>query len=112
MKNLLYIFICFAVVSCAVLMKTDRVERVIDGDTIVLTTGERIRFARIDTPELDTRKGKRVAKWLRNRIEGKKVKIVRKGKGYYGRTIGEVYYQGVNLNDQLLETGRAVKYKK
>ena len=112
MKNLLYGFICLAVVSCAVLLKTDRAERVIDGDTIVLATGERIRFARIDTPELNTRKGKRVAKWLRNKIEGEKVKIVRKGKGYYGRTIGEVYYQGVNLNDQLLETGRAVKYKK
>ena len=102
-------------VSCGIFLsqpKEEMVASVIDGDTIVLKGGERIRFARIDTPELSTRKGRKVANWLRNKIDGKMVRIERHGKGYYGRTIGEVYYKEVNLNDELLSKGYAVKYRK
>ena len=101
-------------VSCGIFLtqsQEEMVASVIDGDTIILKGGERIRFARIDTPELNTRKGRKVANWLRNKIDGKKVLIVRKGKGFYGRTLGEVYFNGINLNDELLRTGRAVLYK-
>ena len=115
MRNILLILGVLLLMSCGVLFTqntTERVARVIDGDTIVLKGGERIRFARIDTPELNTYNGRVAAKYLRNKIEGKYVTIIREGKGYYGRTIAEVYYKGINLNNDLLRKGYAKKYKK
>ena len=50
-----------------------RVVRVIDGDTIRVTTSDRdfdfpVRFANIDAPEIDTREGVESKKWLEDWI--------------------------------------------
>ena len=50
MKHLLVLLAPLMVASSALAAPVE-VRRVIDGDTVVLTTGERVRLACMDTPE-------------------------------------------------------------
>lgn len=45
-----FLFVCFSVIS-ATAQETYTVERVVDGDTIHLTNGEKVRLIGIDAPE-------------------------------------------------------------
>ena len=49
------------------------VERVIDGDTIVLQTGERVRFIGIDAPEIGDPGADEATNFVRERVEGRTV---------------------------------------
>ena len=93
------------------------VARVIDGDTIVLTTGETVRYIGIDSPEL----GKQGAEddeclaWvarLRNmellaKGDFKIVKDESADKDKYGRLLRYVYANGIFINKQLASDGLA-----
>ena len=46
------------------------VERVIDGDTIVLTTGERVRFIGVDAPEIGEPGADEATQFVRDLIDG------------------------------------------
>lgn len=86
-----------------------------DGDTFTLLTDDKkevkIRLHGIDTPE----KGQdyyQVAKiFLSDLIFQKNVEIEEKDIDRYGRTIGMVYYQNRNINEELLKAGLAWHYK-
>ena len=81
-----------------------------DGDTCTTTTGERIRLACIDTPEL-TGKGAepvpaRAARdHLRGLVLGKKVGIRRITEDRYGRTVAELFVDGVNVGQKVVRNG-------
>ena len=83
-----------------------------DGDTCTTTTGERIRLACIDTPEL-TGKGAepvpaRAARdHLRGLVLGKKVGIRRITEDRYGRTVAELFLGQTNLQQEMVATGHA-----
>ena len=88
-----------------------------DGDTCTSSEGEKIRLACIDTPEI---KGKRAKpneaiaakNFLNEMIKGEKVSIRRITEDKYGRTIGELSFNGENLQQLLVEEGHAEIYKK
>jgi len=88
-----------------------------DGDTCTSSDGEKIRLACIDTPEL---KGKRAKpnkaiaakNFLNEMIKGEKVSIRRITEDKYGRTVGELSYNGENLQQLLVKEGHAEIYKK
>ena len=104
------------------------VERVVDGDTIdvVLDLGfdilykSRVRLYGIDTPESRTRnldekvRGKMASAFLRKAIEeGEKVCIQTKlkdSRGKFGRVLGDVVVDGVNINQSMVDNHHAVKY--
>ena len=104
------------------------VERVVDGDTVdvVLNLGFdilykcRVRLYGIDTPESRTRnldekaRGKMAGAFLKKAIEeGTKVVIqteVKDSKGKYGRVLGNVVVDGVNINKKMIESYLAVAY--
>jgi micrococcal nuclease len=103
------------------------VTRVIDGDTVdcVIDLGfdmqmnARIRLAGIDTPESRTRDleekrfGKYAKEWLTNHLVGTNMVVqteYNKEKGKYGRVIGTLWVDGVNLNHLMLEEHIAVEY--
>ena len=91
------------------------VTTVIDGDTIEVKEVGRIRFADINTPELDTEEGKAAKEYVKGLCEGKEVyldiddfHIIDK----YGRIVAVVYIpynetHRVNLNQLLLNEGYA-----
>ena len=88
-----------------------------DGDTCTSTEGEKIRLACIDTPEI---KGKRAKpneaiaarNFLNQIIKGEKVSIRRVTEDKYGRTVGELNFNGENLQQLLVQKGHAEIYKK
>ena len=102
-----------------------KVERVIDGDTIVvdLSLGlgvilddQHIRLYGIDAWEPkgeQKEKGLEATKYLEERLSKGKVEIEirpewgQNGKGKYGRWLGIVYVDGVSINIELLEKGHA-----
>lgn len=98
-----------ALVSCG--SSKEKVARVIDGDTIEMASGERVRLMGIDTPE-KRRTGYQEAKdYLIHRLLGKEVKLDRiKKREKYGRTLAYVYLDGKNINQEMIDKGYAKPY--
>jgi len=104
------------------------VKKIVDGDTIdvVLDLGFsilhkcRVRLYGIDTPESRTRnkdekvRGKLAAKYLEDAINnGTKVVLrskLKDSKGKYGRVLGEVVVDDININVSMIENYMAVAY--
>jgi endonuclease YncB( thermonuclease family) len=91
------------------------VTKVIDGDTIKVETDFRdfefkIRFLEIDTKELGFG-GETSKDYVRALIENKKVRILidkNNRVGKYGRLLGWVLFNGINISNELLRLGYAV----
>ena len=99
-----------------------RVERVIDGDTLVLQGGQRVRLIGVDTPEtMDPHRpveplGKEASAFTRKHVEGKLVELQfdRERVDRYGRTLAYVYVEKSTfqpgagkwfLNEELIRAG-------
>ncbi len=96
-----------------------RVARVIDGDTIELADGERLRYIGIDTPEeVDARKpvqcfARQAAERNKELVEGKMVTFYKDSLEHdaYGRLLGFVYLpDGTFVNKLLVTQGYAFAY--
>lgn len=95
--------------------------KVLDGDTIIISRGDKelkVRLAFIDAPEIKQRSfytnnpiGKMSQSFLENIILGKNISLKTYGKGKYGRTLAEIYYQDENINLLMVEEGMALLYK-
>lgn len=91
------------------------VSRVIDGDTIELQNGEKVRYIGIDTPEtVDPRKavecyGKEASLKNKELVEGKEVRLVKdvSERDKYGRLLRYVYVGDVFINEKLVAEGYA-----
>ena len=88
-----------------------------DGDTCRSNTGEKIRLACIDTPELRGKRAnpvpaKAAREYLRALVVGRKVGIKRITTDRYGRTVGELFVDGSNVQQQLVASGHAEIYWK
>lgn len=96
---------------------TAEVVRVIDGDTFKVMWSERdfafpVRMLRINAPELSDPKGSEAKEYLENRILGKTVDIdidLNNRVGKFGRLLGEVLLEGINLNDEMVQMGHAME---
>ena len=94
------------------------VKRVIDGDTIELENGERVRYIGINTSEtVDLRKdvqcfGKESASANRELVEGKLVRLEKdiSDKDKYGRLLRYVYQGDKFINLELVKNGYAQAY--
>lgn len=109
-------------------VNTFLVKRVIDGDTIELSTGEKVRYIGVNTPELSNRKklidcfAQEAAIVNKNLVEGKMVKLEKDVSNVdkYGRLLRYVYIDTIFVNDYLVRKGFAqvatyppdVKYQK
>jgi endonuclease YncB( thermonuclease family) len=108
------------------------VERVIDGDTLVvlIDTGfgdpleEKLRLRGINTPELGTPEGERAKKFVEKLLPVGATIVLKSHKcrtDTYGRFVGDIFYKagcaepeeiiasGTYLNQELLEKGYAVR---
>lgn len=88
------------------------VNRVYDGDTIILQTTFRdflfpLRFLEINAPEMNEG-GKEARDWLKTKIEGKTVEIKidkQQRVGKYGRLLGKVFFNGMDIGMEQLYLG-------
>ena len=88
-----------------------------DGDTCTTTTGERVRLACIDTPELvgmraEPMPARAARDHLRNLVVGKKVGIRRITEDRYGRMVVELFLGTTNVQQEMVVSGHANIYWK
>lgn len=87
------------------------VARVIDGDTIELTTGETIRYIGVDTPETTRGKdecfGQEAVEYNKLRVENKNITIEydKSCTDRFERTLAYVYVDDWMINMDMLELG-------
>jgi hypothetical protein len=88
------------------------VSRVIDGDTIELGDGERVRLLGINTPEKGEVFYEEAKEFLIDEIENKSVKLElgKREKDRYGRTLAYIYYNGRNVNSEIVRLGYGNPY--
>jgi endonuclease YncB( thermonuclease family) len=96
------------------------VVRVIDGDTIdvnLLGEVERVRLLRIDTPEVGEAGHAAATRSLKDLVGGRRVLVEfeRPGvleRGKYGRVLGYVVVDGLNVNIEMVRQGHSDFYTK
>ena len=95
------------------------VVKVHDGDTITLRTSFRdfdfqLRFLSINSPELGEG-GEKARDWLKSQIEGKEVDILIDSEnrvGKYGRLLGTIISQGLDVAQEEIHLGLAKPFGK
>ena len=98
--------------SCTSPPDTARVIQVIDGDTIIIEGGYRVRYIGIDTPEIYPHlEAYGTEAWLANRslVEGMEIRLERDVSEVdrYGRLLRYVYVDGIMVNAELVKLGLA-----
>jgi len=88
-----------------------------DGDTCTTFKGEKIRLACIDTPELigwkaDPIPAKKARDFVNKLVANQEVSIKRITQDKYGRTVGELFKNEVNIQELIVEKGYGRIYKK
>ncbi len=91
-----------------------RVVGVHDGDTVTCldesNQQQKVRLAEIDAPEIGQDYGKVSREVLAEMVFGKTVEVTEDGKDRYGRWIGHLSSNGVDVNRQMVATGNAWHY--
>lgn len=91
---------------------------VTDGDTVRLSSGERIRIAGIDAPETqvgqakcarEIERGKAATARARALLQGRAVEVMRVGRSYR-RTVARLVLDGRDVAALLIETGIAKRW--
>jgi len=108
--------------------KVKKVHDVYDGDTCTLDIDlglrtmrykEKVRLYKINTPELrgvdeeEKQRGLEARDWLRDRLDDADeiiIKTYKDKEGMYGRLLGELFADGVNLNQEMIINGLAEPY--
>ena len=90
-----------------------RVVRVIDGDTVELASGERVRYIGLDTPEMGKNPecgAQEATHFNRRLVEGKQVQLLAgpEDEDAFGRLLRYVFVDDVFVNAELVRTGQAI----
>jgi len=98
--------------SCGSPPDTARVVQVIDGDTITIGGGYRVRYIGVDTPEIHpNREAFGLEAWQANQklVEGKEVRLERdvSETDKYGRLLRYIWVDEVLVNAELVRQGLA-----
>ncbi|WP_235727726.1 thermonuclease family protein [Maridesulfovibrio frigidus] len=117
------LFFCVAIALCFISASNSyafegKVKYVVDGDTFVLQSGEKVRLASIDTPEVgrngkvDQYYAKEATDLLSELILNKVVTVtpVKGKKESYGRVVGWVYLGKSFINKEMVSKGAAFYY--
>ena len=102
------------------------IDRWVDGDTVdvdidlgfdVVLKKQRVRLHGINAPESRTRdkeekkRGLAAKDWLANQFYTEaNIELHSKGKGKFGRVLGEFYIDDININQLMVDEGHAVEY--
>ena len=92
-----------------------KVVKIADDDTLTLLVDSkqhRIRLSDIDTPERKQPFGTRAKQALSQLAFGKQARVVEVTVDRYGRIVGRVYVDGLDVNRELVAQGHAWVYRK
>lgn len=91
-----------------------KVTRIADGDTFTMMFDNgfevRVRLNGIDSPERRQAYSNRAKQALSNLIFNKEVKVYYESTDRYGRVLGEVHIDGINVNHEMVRLGMAWHY--
>ena len=121
--SLLVPFLLFSVVFLIYLLNARanlnlvKIKNCYDGDTCTTVSGEKIRLACIDAPEIrgknaDPLKAKASREFINNLLSNKKVTIKRIDTDRYGRTVAEIFIEGTNIQKLMVKNGFAKLHRK
>jgi len=109
------------IVSPRLLADESRVVRALDGDTLVLDNGERVRLIGVDTTEKSHPLkpieyfSEEATQFMKRLLEGQKVKLEydKEKRGKYGRLLAYVYLlDGTFVNAEIIRQGYGFAYTK
>jgi len=103
-------FLCAFPALCAAGTVIAKVRRVVDGDTVVIEGGEKVRYVGIDTPERGEPFYGEAKKRNISLVAGRQVRLVvcdAEPRDKYGRLLAFVYAADVFVNRTLVEEGLA-----
>lgn len=88
------------------------IERVADGDTVLLTNGQKVRYIGIDTPERGKPYYDEATETNRSLAEGKTVRLEldKRETDRYGRTLAYIYVGDTFVNAEIIGKGYARSY--
>ena len=91
---------------------TVRVTMVIDGDTIIISTGQKVRYIGIDTPEMFPEEAfaQEATRVNREIVQGKAIRLEKdiSETDRYGRLLRYVWVDGTMVNIELTRRGLAI----
>lgn len=99
----------FSLTGNSIKMIESKVIRVVDGDTIEIENGDKVRFLGINTPEKKELYSDEAQNFTKQ-IENKTVKIETPGRDKYNRNLGYVFYNGKLINEEIIRNGLAHVY--
>jgi len=111
---LLLLALCISCADSGTRKQTETVDvlDVVDGDTILLTDGRKVRYIGVNTPERDQPFYNEATQLNRELVYGKTVTLHFSGRrtDRYGRTLAMVYVDDIRVGDSLIAAGLAVVY--
>ncbi|WP_081303109.1 thermonuclease family protein [Gilliamella sp. App6-5] len=116
LKHLLIFIILFCLSNTLAYADfSGKVVKVIDGDTVDILTVKkqkiRVRLLDIDAPERGQAFGDASREHLASLIAGKNVFVKENKKDIYKRTLGTIFFNKVNINAKMVESGYAWAYR-
>ncbi len=110
------ILILLAIPIFATATLEGKVIRISDGDTIVILNDShkqfKVRLSQIDAPERGQPFSKKSKKSLSDMVFGKRVRVEQEGTDRYGRVLGTVYINGLNVNAEQIKRGLAWVFRR
>ena len=100
-------------VSYAEYLESLKIKQVVDGDTVHVFYQDqvyKIRLTEIDAPERDQPYGNNSTEYLKGLLKEGKVDVDISGTDRYGRKLGRLYWQGMDINRKLVSAGYAWVY--
>jgi len=99
-------FLCL-LLTPAIADDTAHVKAILDGDTLILEDGRRVRYLGVNTPEWQEPFSIKAKRFNKSLVEGRTVRLEfdkRKMDGY-GRLLAYVFVEGAMVNEKILEEG-------
>ena len=85
------------------------VTRIVDGDTFVIDTGEKVRLICVNTPEIDTPEGIEAKAFMQTILDGKTIRLEKDSSDTdrYGRLLRYAYLNNTDVGVILIQEGYA-----
>ncbi len=85
------------------------VKRIVDGDTVELESGEKVRYIGVDTPEKGQPGYSEATEFNRGAVEGQTVELIydERCRDRYNRLLAYVCADATMINEELLREGHA-----